>query len=309
MLTTRGLTRLRPGQWASDGGTRGAGMLAARRLATGAIAFYFRYTGPDGRRGAIPLGEYGIHGLSLEAARERAGGLSRRYRSGERDLRAAIAADAAAARQRAAAAHVRTLGALLDAYADQLKRDGKPSAGKVRGALHLHVREASAGLWATSLDAITTDTLLAAVAAVADVGHLRQAEKVRAYLRAAFAAGMKARHNAKALPALRDLRITSNPARDLTPIEGANKARDRALSLAELRAYWRRIQVPTLPALRFHLLTGCQRIAQLARATVSDYDADTQSLRLLDGKGRRTTARQHHVPILPDAREAMQAMG
>jgi integrase len=75
-----------------------------------------------------------------------------------------------------------------------------------------------------------------------------------------------------------------------------------------LRAYWRRIQAPELAALRFHLLTGCQRVQQLARATQADFDADTQSLRLLDNKGRRTSARQHHVPILPDAIDAMRAM-
>jgi hypothetical protein len=43
---------------------------------------------------------------------------------------------------------------------------------------------------------------------------------------------------AGAHPDLRDLRITANPARDLVTIEGANNARNRALSLAELRAYW-----------------------------------------------------------------------
>jgi integrase len=102
--------------------------------------------------------------------------------------------------------------------------------------------------------------------------------------------------------------VTANPARDLTPIEGANKARDRALSLAELRAYWKRIQAPEHAPLRFHLLTGCQRVQQLARATQHDFDSDTQSLRLLDNKGRRTSARQHHVPVLPSALEAMREM-
>jgi integrase len=200
------------------------------------------------------------------------------------------------------------LGALLTAYADQLQRDRKPSARSVRGELHHHVRDKWPMLWAAPITDVTADELLAIVAAPADAGCLRQAEKVRAYLRAAFAAGMRARHNAKALPALRALRVTANPARDLTPIEGANKARDRTLALAELRAYWNRIQGPEYAALRFHLLTGCQRIQQLARATKSDLDQDTGSLRLLDNKGRRASARQHHVPLLSAAVPAMEQM-
>ena len=107
----------------------------------------------------------------------------------------------------------------------------------MRSELRHHVKNKWPNLWVMPIADVTTDDLLAIVATPAEDGHLRQAEKVRAYLRAAFAAGMKARHNAKALPALRDLRVTANPARDLTPIEGANKARDRELSLAELRAY------------------------------------------------------------------------
>jgi integrase len=107
---------------------------------------------------------------------------------------------------------------------------------------------------------------------------------------------------------LRALRVTTNTARDLTPIAGANKARDRALSLAEVRAYWQQIQAPEHALLRFHLLTGCQRIAQLQRVARADYDVDTQSVRLLDTKGRRSVARQHHVPLLPDAIAAMHAM-
>ncbi|MGH8234743.1 MAG: hypothetical protein ACREPU_11220 [Rhodanobacteraceae bacterium] len=102
--------------------------------------------------------------------------------------------------------------------------------------------------------------------------------------------------------------MTSNPARDLTPIEGANKARDRALSRAELGAYWKRTQARDQAPLRFHLLTGCQRIQQLARATQGDFDSDTESLRLLDTKGRRTSPRQHLVPILPAALDTMHEM-
>ncbi|HET6804809.1 MAG TPA: tyrosine-type recombinase/integrase, partial [Frateuria sp.] len=140
---------------------------------------------------------------------------------------------------------------------------------------------------------------------------LREAAKVRSYLQAAYNAGIKARQSAKASPELRALKITTNPARDLATIEGASATRDRALSLAELRAYWRRIK--TLPdhegaALRFHLLTGGQRLDQLARVTLSDYDHDQKTITIRDPKGRRKDARAHLVPLIPAAEEAMQAM-
>lgn len=320
-ITARGLKALESGRWLAES-ARGEGQLRAKGGPHGA-RFYFRYRRVDGARCDLPIGLYDEHGkagITLDQAKAAANAWRARYRAGEHDLHAAMdadvrtheraraAAEAAdrAAVEREAARRARTVGALLTAYADQLERDGKPSAREVRRALVLHVQDARPALWAEPLADVTADDLLGAVAAPADAGKLRQAEKLRAYLRAAFAAGMKAAHNAKALPALRALKVTTNPARDLTPIEGANKARDRALSLAELRAYWHRIQTPEYAALRFHLLTGCQRIEQLARATMADVDADTQSLRLLDGKGRRTTARQHHVPLLPEALTALR---
>ena len=320
MLTARLVEKMKPGEWASTSlGGRGTGTLEGRALQSGAVAFYFRTTSDIGQRVRVAIGT----GIPFDDAKTRATGLSLRYQRGDRDLRKALetekrerdrerkAIEAAehAAKEADAANRTRTLGALLTAYADQLTRDGKASARSVRAELAYHVRKAWPKLWATPIDKLTTDDLLAIVALPVEHGHKRQAEKVRAYLRAAFAAGMKARHNAAALPALRALRIIANPARDLTPIAGANRSRDRALSLSELRAYWHRIRkTAEHAALRFHLLTGCQRVQQLARAKATDFNADSQTLRLLDGKGRRSEPRQHHVPIIPAALDAINAM-
>lgn len=61
--------------------------------------------------------------------------------------------------------------------------------------------------------------------------------------------------------------------------------------------------------LRFHLLTGAQRIKQLGRLVDDDHDGDVQSVRIMDKKGRRKVARIHDVPLIPAAVEALQAMG
>jgi integrase len=98
----------------------------------------------------------------------------------------------------------------------------------------------------------------------------------------------------------------------LATIEGNTQSGERHLSLAELRCYWRRINEPGFyygPLLRFHLLTGAQRIAQLSRAMSADFDVDAKALRLYDKKGRRKKPREHDVPLIADAIDAMVGMG
>lgn len=316
-LTPRGLAALQVGEWANDGKPHGAGQLQARKLSTGDIGFYYRYTGPDRKQVRVPLGT----GLSLAEAREQATVLSRRYQAGERDLRAALLAEDREAERRRIAAEAAllaeqarvagTLGVLLAGYVEDLKRAGKTSARAVDRALRLHVEAPWPKLWATPAAEVSIDDLLAVVARLADAGKLREAAKLRAYLRAAYSAAVKARKSAHALPALRELQISVNPARDLTPIDGATAPRERALSVAELRAYWQRIgqlEAPDGPLLRFHLLTGVQRAEQLGRMTVADYDRDEQTVRLRDTKGRRRQPREHIVPLTEPAQQALREM-
>lgn len=314
-LTARAVAALKVGAWAADPSARGAGRLQVRRLANGALAWYYRYTAPTGMRDRLPLGT----GLSLADARHLAADLSRRYQSGDRDLRAILdAEDRERQRQRQAAAReaaddeakaAATLGALLGAYVAQLRRDGKDSARAVETAVERHVKDPWPALWATPAANVTAGDLLAVVARVVDAGKLREAAKLRSYLHAAYGAAIRAQQSAQGLQALRELNITTNPSRDLVTIEGASRSRDRALSVAKLRAYWQRIQGPEHAALRFHLLTGCQRVRQLGRLTIEDLDHDAQTVRILDRKGRRKQPRIHDVPMIPAAVAALETMG
>ena len=323
-ITVRALATLKPGDWLTEAGNRNEGALRAKGGPNGA-RLYYRYRDSAGRYDDLPIGtfdEKGKRGLTLELARKRVGELRTRYLSGERDLRAALDSDERE-RQRqheveeraaavAATKATATLEALLSGYVAQLRRDGKPSAREVERTLHNHVKEAWKKLWRAPAEEVSTDDLLAVVARVANAGKLREAAKLRSYLKAAYAAAIRARQDARGLPALRDLKITHNPAGDLVTIDGASQARERALSMAELRAYWRRICALPDPAgalLRFHLLTGAQRIEQLGRLTLDDFDTDLESVRIRDGKGRRKVARIHDVPLIPVALEALRTMG
>lgn len=321
-LTHRTLQASKPGEWISDGGARGAGTLYARKQGE-SVLFYFRYTKPDGARDVYPLGEWSGSGgpWTLEKARERAGELSFRYRNGSRDLRMVLEAEEREAQRlreavvrSEAAALVRqeaTLGALLTAYSEQLKALGKASAPEVHSAIKRHVEDAWPTMWATPADDLDADDLMDVLTRLTDAGKLRQAAKLRSYLQAAYAAGIKAKTSASSTPALRALKIRTNPARDLATIDGAAKARDRALSAAELRAYWTRIAAMRDNAgacLRFHLLTGGQRLEQLAEVTVADLDLELQAFVIRDGKGRRSAPRLHVVPLLPEASVALAEM-
>jgi hypothetical protein len=269
------------------------------------VAYYFRVT-TTAKRERIPLGA-----IPYRMAVQRATELSQRYQGGTRDLYDTLKEERAErVRQRAKAKNAKDLGDLLMAYVAQLERSGKKTAKEVRTGLMHNVADAWPKLWSTPLDEITTDNLVDVVGKVASAGRTRTAGKLRAYIRAAYSAAIKAHRDAAALPALRELHITVNPAASIAPL-GNSGTRDRALSVAELRAYWRRIEaLPGIDGalLRFHLLTGGQRLQQLARVTLDDYDRDAKALRLMDIKGRRTEPRTHMVPLIQPAIDAMHVM-
>lgn len=203
-----------------------------------------------------------------------------------------------------------TLGKLLEAYAEHLRLRGKASARAVDNSLKKNVKTAFPKLWNRPAADIDLDDCFEIVARLVDAGKLREAGKVRSYLRAAYTAAIRARTDAAIGPALRKFKLTMNPAAALATIEGSTKARDRVLSLEELRLYWQRISAlpdPDGAVLRFHLLTGGQRLEQLFRLTAGDRDGD--AVTLMDPKGRRQNPRVHVVPLIPAAAEALDAIG
>lgn len=201
-------------------------------------------------------------------------------------------------------AEAATFGDLLTGYVDLLEAKGKKSARNVRNHITADVQKAQPKLWKKRASEIDLDDCITVVAKVHDRGALRQADKIRSYIRSAFTEAIKARGNVNAPAKLRNMNIKMNPARDMVKVEGSSKARDRALSLAEFKAYWERVKAlpePGRSIMMLHVLTGGQRIQQLSRATLHDIDNDTKTLTLLDYKGRRAEPRRHAIPLLPEA--------
>jgi integrase len=204
-----------------------------------------------------------------------------------------------------------TLGDLMHAYVDALDAGGKKSASEVRSTIRACIERPNPKLWKKSANDIDLKDCIKIVGDIVDKGHKRQADKVRSYIRAAYSAAINAEGDINAPPSLRKISIKHNPARDMRKVKGATNAKDRALTLAELRAYWRRVkQEPEncRSLLILHLLTGGQRQEQLARVTRADIDFDDNTMVILDYKGRRSEPRRHVIPLLPVVVEAINRL-
>jgi len=143
-----------------------------------------------------------------------------------------------------------------------------------------------------------------------ELGKGRTANKLRAYLRAAFQCALDVRVDATLPAAFRGFKVSTNPAALTKRAAGADRADKRPLSFDEMRTYWQRVRdLAGLPGavLRLHLLLGAQRIDQLLRLRVSDVREDT--LVLYDLKGRPGLgARPQVLPITEPIRDALEAL-
>jgi integrase len=201
-------------------------------------------------------------------------------------------------------AEAATFGDMMTGYVDMLESKGKKSARNVSNQVTADIEKTQRKIWTKRAADVDLDDCIKIVADVKERGKLRQADKIRSYIRSAFTESIKARGNVNAPAKLRNMNIKINPARDMVKVEGSSKARSRALSLAEFQAYWKRVKAQPEPARSLgmlHVLTGGQRIVQLSRATLHDIDREDKTLTLLDYKGRRSEPYRHAVPLLPEA--------
>lgn len=323
-ITPRELSALPLGKWISDPSSAEGSALEARALA-GSVRFYVRYRDDASKVQRVAIGAYdpeGVNGLTLVQARDRARELGERIRTDGRDLRGMLEADglkhravieaeaarvaAEEARKRAevdaaTAAEARSLGKLCQAYTASLEARGAVRWKDVAGCLRLHVEQAFPALWNTPADVLDTEQLLEPVARLVAAKKVREAGKLRSYLRAAYAAAVASRTDPSAPATLRALKIKTNPAAALSTVKGSIRARQRALTAPELVRYYARVQElpsPHRELLTAHLLLGAQRVEQLARLKLADWNTDAGVVTLADPKGRREQARPHPVPVL-----------
>lgn len=197
-----------------------------------------------------------------------------------------------------------TFGDMMLGYAEWMEEQGKVSAAKVKREIENDIQKPFKRIWSKPANEITTDDCDRIIERLEKAKKPRQADKIRSYMKTAFRKAINARRKRRFPDGLKLADVKTNPCNDIEKVTGSSKARDRALTLAEFRAYWTHVNEqpePRRSLMMLHVLTGGQRLDQLGRATLHDIDRDAPSLTLLDYKGRRTEPRRHTVPLLPEA--------
>jgi integrase len=305
--------------WLTDPGVRGRGRFTIRCTASGARICMYRYTCADGTRDILRVADYdprGVAGMTLHEAREKANELARLSGTGnnvravlqEREEAKAAAAEAALAAKRNASRG--SLAAMYRVYVGTLK--GRESHYDAQSIFKLHVSGPFPKLAARPAGQVEAEELRDVLARLIEAGKGRTAAKLRAFLRAAFGMAMRAGLDPTLPEALTAFDIQVNPADRLPSLAQFSKALDRALTLPELHAFWRRVEgatdSPARDALKACMYLGGQRPTQVLRLTPQLVDVSGATLTLLDPKGRNRHAnpRRHVLPIHADLMPAIR---
>lgn len=317
------INELSPGQFLKLGKVIPSGSLEVRKLASGAVSFYWRVT-INNKTAREVIGIYDpsappkslkptSKGFSVLAAMRAAEALAEQHHANLANGGfAGVKAAEQEAKDKAKTAKLEaakfTLQALLTDYCDYLKALERESYKDARSIFKLHVLEAWPKIAALPANQVSGEQIADMMRRVIEQGKARTSNKLRSYIRAAYQTAKAARSKPSIPVNFKSYNVTHNPAADTEPDESANKADKRPLTTEELRAYWQAIK--TQPGfrgavLRLHLLTGGQRIEQLVNLRTENVTAD--SILLFDGKGRPgKPPRPHTVPLIPQAAVALQ---
>ncbi len=301
---------------------RPMGAIQARKLASGAVTFYWRYSmGSSSERVSIGIYDSSAppksltptdRGYSVAAAIHAAEKLAIQHHAHiEEGGRPALIAKKKEAKAKIEAAKLEaenfTLQNLLEDYADHLESLGRVAHKDVRSIFKLHVVKAWPKIAALPANQVTGEQIADMMRRVVEMGKGRTSNKLRSYIRAAYQTAKAARTKASIPLKFKNYKVIHNPGADTEPDESANKADKHPLTGDELRTYWQAIK--NLPGfrgavLRLHLLTGGQRIEQLVNLHTANVLGDR--IILLDGKGRPgKPPRLHPVPLISQAVSAL----
>lgn len=285
----------------------------AVRGTSGAKGYVFQ-SRIDGKALRMTIGD--ISAWSIDQARQEARRLQMLIDQGSDPRDTKRAAIDAANERRAALAKKKqaeqeaanyTLERLLHAYCEHQEKEGRQSYRDALSIFTLHVIEAFPQFAKAQANALTGEQVADMMRRLTDAGKGRTANKLRAYLGAAYRLAMRAKLSAKVPLVFKGFEVAHNPAAETFPDHQSNKDAKRPLERTELAEYWRVIRdIPGIrgAALRLHLLLGAQRPAQLVRLTHADIGAEAVTLH--DGKGRPGKApRKHILPLTPAAKVAL----
>lgn len=316
-------------RWLSDDdGGRGGGRLAVRVRPDDRKLFYFRYS-INGKRTAVPLGPYARSTtpgyLTLEEARQ----LARRYSVMHRDpmtrdvqahrthsiesAEPAHTSPPEVAPSPKAAANQFTVIDVCNNYAQHLKRQGKQSASNVASWFRVHVEPTH---WARiPANEFTSRQAADLLRKIIEAGHMTTAVHVRRCLHAAYQLARKAGTDPSVTGTVVDMGVESNPIAGTASLSQFVRPRARpALTNLELGHLWLALtEGPSafdlvIRFIRLSILLGGQRCLQLLRCKLTAIDLDTETITLLDPKGRRQAPREHSLPLCQLAKAEAMAL-
>lgn len=327
--TTHGATlkALAPGEFVTlESRLKHRGSLQARKLSTGAVQFYWRYSHKK-EKSREPIGVWDPRappkrltrtdaGFSVAAALEKCAALGalhgeRSNTGGLKEVKAEEHRSHLIKKATQADLSERTLTKLLTAYIDHLKAQGRRSWSDASQIFRAHVEDAWPELAATPAAEVTPDQVLDMLRRLVVEGKGRTANKLRAYLRAAYQCAIDVRTSMAIPVTFKAFAVVFNPAAQTKRDPKFDRADKRPLSADDLRAYWRAIKpLEGRPgvSLRLHLLTGGQRIEQLVRLRREHLQG--QTITIFDAKGRpgQGGPRPHMLPLLKTTADDLAAL-
>lgn len=301
------------------------GALQARRLSTGAVQLYWRFS-LAGKTSREPIGVfdpgappkkleptsrgYGI-AAALERCRELAAVHVSRADTGGLEAVKAEQRKAFKVQQVVEAEKADlTLKKLFDTYLDYLKANERSSHVDAAQIFRKHVEEAWPAVAATPAVDVTPDDLLDVLRGLIEAGKGRTSNKLRAYVRAAYQCALDVKTTASIPVAFKRFAVVFNPAAQTKRSARFDRADKRPFSKEDLQTYWgliRDVKGDEAAMVRLHLLTGGQRVEQLVRLRTAEVHQDV--LTIYDLKGRPGQGpRAHPIPVIKEARQALDSL-
>lgn len=291
---------------------RGAGTLLF--LGRGrSVSLYYRYTAPDGSRPWIDLGGLGKD-TTLSEARARCAELAA-LKKQHPDLKGWLESQKLKeqetllqeSQERQQAASKATFRNLLDDYLANMRSHRQVSEKTVSNVFTNEVIEVWPALVEQKARDIEPQDISRILKPISGRNALVYRNRVRSYLHAAFEFALRHEFD-ETRESGKIYGLKNNPVAVIPFLRQAEKVGERALTDAELRQLFNNLhKVDNVSErmadfIRFLILIGGQRPAQVLRAKWADYDLKQKTLLIRDLKGKRKDAmgKAHLIP-LPDA--------
>jgi integrase len=282
------------------GSDRGFGIQITPR---GVKTFFLGYRF-EGERRFYNLGRYSE--TPLAKARERCREARRLLDQGIDPKAHEDAKREAARAERRAQALQGSVQALFKAYVAHLKKHGRPSASEVERTYYHDV----APMWGDEVKAreIVEADVKRVLHQLIKRGAWVQANRVRAYLSAAFSFGIKHDNHPANFEGEVLFGLERNPVRDVPRPLQLERVGERDLSAGEIRDLWHGLETSKISrfmiiAIRLILATGGQRVKEVLWAHWAEFDTEPA---LWELPSRRTkNGRAHVVPLASLALELL----